>query len=48
LVQPLVQGLHLGTSVDDLATGQVWIHPALAEVNEVALLKLVEAFDALD
>jgi mycothione reductase len=47
LVQPLVQGLHLGTSVDDLATGQVWIHPALAEVNEVALLKLVEAFDAL-
>ena len=46
LVQPLVQGLHLGTSVDDLATGQVWIHPALAEVNEVALLKLVEAFDA--
>jgi mycothione reductase len=48
LVQPLVQGLHLGTSVDDLATGQVWIHPALAEVNEVALLKLVEAFDALE
>lgn len=45
LVQQLVQGLHLGTTVDELATGQIWIHPALAEVNEVALLKLVEAFD---
>ena len=45
LVQQLVQGLHLGNTVDELATGQIWIHPALAEVTEVALLKLAEAFD---
>jgi mycothione reductase len=48
LVQLLVQGMHLGTSVDDMATGQIWIHPALSEVVEVALLKLMEAFDAHD
>lgn len=46
LVQQLVQGMHLGTTVDEMAVGQVWIHPALNEVNEVALLKLMEAFDA--
>ena len=42
LVQPLVQGLSLGSSVRDLARGQYWIHPALAEVVENALLKLIE------
>ena len=46
LVQLLVQGLHLGTTVDEMATGQVWIHPALSEVVEQALLKLMDAFDA--
>jgi mycothione reductase len=46
LVQLLVQGMHLGTTVDEMATGQVWIHPALSEVVEQALLKLMEAFDA--
>ncbi len=45
LVQLLVQGMHLGNTVDQLATGQVWIHPALSEVVEQALLKLIEAFD---
>ncbi len=45
LVQQLVQGIHLGLTVDDLATGQVWIHPAMPEVIEQALLKLLEAFD---
>ena len=45
LVQLLVQGLHLGTTVDEMATGQIWIHPALSEVVEQALLKLIDAFD---
>jgi mycothione reductase len=44
LVQLLVQGMHLGNTVDELATGQVWIHPALSEVVEQALLALAEAF----
>ena len=41
LVQLLVQGMHLGNTVDELAEGQVWIHPALSEVVEQALLKLI-------
>jgi mycothione reductase len=48
LVQLLVQGMHLGSTVDELASGQVWIHPALSEIVEQALLKLVDAFDAHD
>jgi mycothione reductase len=46
LVQLLVQGMHLGNTVDEMATGQVWIHPALSEVVEQALLKLIDAFDS--
>ncbi|MEY4173072.1 MAG: hypothetical protein RI900_237 [Actinomycetota bacterium] len=45
LVQFLVQGMHLGNTADDMALGQVWIHPALSEVVEQALLKLMDAFD---
>lgn len=45
LVQLLVQGMHLGNTADEMV-GQIWIHPSLAEVVEVALLKLIEAFDA--
>jgi mycothione reductase len=45
LVQLLVQGMHLGSTIDELATGQVWIHPALSEVVEQALLSLIEAID---
>ncbi|MBI4883583.1 MAG: mycothione reductase [Actinobacteria bacterium] len=45
LVQLLVQGMHLGTTADAMAVGQVWIHPALPEVVENTLLKLVAAFD---
>ena len=47
LVQLLVQGMHLGNTVDEMATGQIWIHPALSEVAEQALLKLVDAFDGV-
>ncbi len=45
LVQLLVQGMHLGNTADEMAVGQVWIHPALSEVVEQALLALMEAFD---
>lgn len=40
LIQPLVQGMAFGTTVHDLARRQYWIHPALAEVVENALLGL--------
>jgi mycothione reductase len=40
LIQPLVQAMSLGQRVPDLARGQYWIHPALMEVVENALLKL--------
>jgi mycothione reductase len=46
LVQLLVQGVHLGSTADEMARGQVWIHPALPELVENALLKLIAAFDA--
>jgi len=45
LVQLVVQGMHLGNTADEMALGQVWIHPALSEVVEQALLKLMDAFD---
>ncbi len=44
LVQLLVQAMHLGTTADEMVA-QVWIHPALSEVVEQALLALVDAFD---
>jgi mycothione reductase len=40
LIQPLIQGMSLGQRVSELAEGQYWIHPALSEVVENALLKL--------
>ena len=40
LIQPLVQALSFGQTVHDVARGQYWIHPALAEVVENALLGL--------
>lgn len=40
LIQPLIQGMSLGTPVPELARGQYWIHPALMEVVENALLGL--------
>jgi mycothione reductase len=41
LLQPLVQGMSLGSSPHEMARGQYWIHPSLAEVVENALLKMV-------
>ena len=40
LIQPLVQAMTFGQTVHDVARGQYWIHPALAEVVENALLGL--------
>lgn len=40
LIQPLIQAAAAGQRVADLARGQYWIHPALTEVVENALLKL--------
>ena len=40
LVQPLIQAMSFGLTVPNMARGQYWIHPALAEVVENALLDL--------
>lgn len=40
LIQPLLQAMALGTGVDDLARAVLYIHPALTEVVEQALLEL--------
>jgi mycothione reductase len=40
LIQPLIQAMSFGLSVRDMAYGQYWIHPALTEVVENALLAL--------
>jgi mycothione reductase len=42
LVQQLIQGMTFGQTVDEMAHGQYYVHPALPEVIENALL----AFDA--
>ena len=42
LIQPLIQAISFGLSVPDMARGQYWIHPALPEVVENALLSLME------
>jgi len=40
LIQPLIQAASFGQHAHDVARGQYWIHPALAEVVENALLGL--------
>ncbi len=40
VIQPLIQAMHFGQTAHDIATKQYWIHPALPEVIENALLKL--------
>ena len=40
LIQPLIQAAVTGLRLADMARGQYWIHPALSEVVENALLKL--------
>lgn len=43
LIQQLVQGLRYGTTIDEMARGQYYIHPALGEVVENALLQFPAA-----
>ncbi|MGK2930080.1 MAG: mycothione reductase, partial [Acidimicrobiales bacterium] len=40
LIQILIQGMRFGQTVDEMAQEQMWIHPALTEVIENALLDL--------
>lgn len=40
IIQPLIQAMAFGQRADEVATGQYWIHPALPEVVENALLGL--------
>jgi mycothione reductase len=40
LIQQLIQGMRAGQTVDEMARGQLYIHPALSEVVENALLGL--------
>jgi mycothione reductase len=40
LLQPLLQAMMLGQTIDELARSVLYIHPALTEVLEQALLKL--------
>jgi mycothione reductase len=39
LIQQLIQGMKFGQTVDEMARGQLWIHPSLTEVVENALLQ---------
>ncbi|MGB3303855.1 mycothione reductase [Gordonia sp. (in: high G+C Gram-positive bacteria)] len=40
VIQPVIQALNFGLTVSDMARGQYWIHPAMPEVLENALLGL--------
>jgi mycothione reductase len=40
LIQPVIQAMSFGLGVREMARGQYWIHPALTEVVENALLAL--------
>jgi mycothione reductase len=40
LIQQLIQGMAFGQTVDEMARGQLYVHPAMPEVVEQALLEL--------
>ena len=40
LIQPIIQAMSFGLGAQDMARGQYWIHPALPELIENALLAL--------
>ncbi|WP_072802128.1 mycothione reductase [Rhodococcoides yunnanense] len=40
VIQPLIQAMSFGTTAQEMARGQYWIHPGLPEVVENALLGL--------
>ena len=39
LIQPLITAMSFGLDREEFARGQYWIHPALSEVIENAVLK---------
>ncbi|MGO4958019.1 mycothione reductase [Luteococcus sp. Sow4_B9] len=45
LIQPLIQAMSTGLGIEEMARSQYWIHPALTEVVENALLGLLEQRD---
>ncbi len=42
IIQPVIQAMAFGLTAQDMARGQYWIHPALPEVVENALLALCD------
>ena len=40
LIQPVIQAMSFGLDARSMARGQYWIHPAMPELIENALLKL--------
>ena len=40
LIQPIIQAMSFGQDAHSVARGQYWIHPALMEITENALLGL--------
>ena len=42
IIQPLIQAMSFGQTAKEVARGQYWIHPALPEVIENALLGLLD------
>ncbi|HWL44038.1 MAG TPA: mycothione reductase [Ilumatobacter sp.] len=44
LIQPLVTAIQFGQTADQVARGQYWIHPALTEVVENALIDALDRF----
>jgi mycothione reductase len=40
VIQPLIQAMSFGLPAREMADGQYWIHPALPELIENALLSL--------
>ena len=47
LIQPIIQAMSFDQTVDDVAKNQFYIHPALTEVVENALLEAINSMDVL-
>ncbi|MDQ6658953.1 MAG: mycothione reductase [Actinomycetota bacterium] len=45
VIQPLIQAMSFGLTAHEMARGQYWIHPALPELVENALLQLPDPTD---
>ena len=47
LIHQLIQGMKFGQTVAELASGFLYVHPALNEVVENALIKVADCIDAI-